>query len=250
MFSSSKGGNSCKMWGWMALNTILTLAIFIIIVNFAPRGIANIFLNPLGVVQGLQYEQEMAAKKDAEKANKNFKSLLESNRERIFDKNAPFIGAKDAKVEIVIFADYKCVYCKHLADFENNIISDPKYKDKVKFIMIGYPILSQVSGFAAVAAIQAFKQDPENFAKIHKALYVFNGNSEAELQAYVKAQSKKNIKINFEDAASMKQISNNLALGRDLNIQGTPGIIIGDEYIGGLIPESDLRAKIDALLAK
>ena len=41
-----------------------------------------------------------------------------------------------------------------------------------------------------------------------------------------------------------------MELGREVNVRGTPGIIIGDEFIGGLIPEDEMRRRIDAELAK
>jgi protein-disulfide isomerase len=239
-----------KMVGCLIINAIFTLFAYALVVNFAPTKLANLFLNPMGVVKGLQYEQEANAAKEAKKTTEGFKKTLETSKDRIFDKNAPFVGSPNAKVEIVVFADYKCGYCKQLGHFEASILSDPKYKDKVKFIQKGFPILSQASNYAAIAALQIFEKNPAEFAKLNEAFYEFKGNSKEELLIFIQKNISKKIAINFEDEKSIKQIAENLELGREIGIQGTPAIIIGDEMIGGLIPEADLRAKIDAQLAK
>jgi protein-disulfide isomerase len=239
-----------KMAGCLIMNAIFTLFAYALVVNFAPTKIANLFLNPMGVVKGLQYEQEIAAVKEAKKTADGFKKMLETSKDRIFDKKAPFVGGQNAKVEIVVFADYKCGYCKQLSLFEANILADPKYKDKVKFIQKGFPILSQASHYAAIAAFQIFEKNPNEFAKLNEAFYDFKGNSKEELLTLIQKTLNKKMAINFEDENAIKHISENLALGRELGVQGTPAIIVGEEMISGLIPEEDLRRQIDVQLAK
>ena len=56
-----------KMVGCLIMNAIFTLFAYALVVNFAPTKLANLFLNPMGVVKGLQYEQEANAAKEAKK---------------------------------------------------------------------------------------------------------------------------------------------------------------------------------------
>ena len=90
----------------MLLNSALTLFLFVLIVQFSPISISNLFLNPLAVDKCIQYEQEKEYKKETENSDKTFKEAMAKKRDAIFSKSAPFFGAKDAKVEVVIFYDY------------------------------------------------------------------------------------------------------------------------------------------------
>lgn len=228
-------------------NTVFTLFIYALIVNFAPMKIANIFLNPMGVVRGVQYEQEKEYKKEEENFSKNFKKILQSNKSEIYNANSPYFGAKDGKVQIVIFSDYKCGYCKALSDYTMNIAKDPKYKDKVKFIIKDYPILGQLSGVLAALGVQGFEANPEKFLELHHEL--FNAKSPEEGLAMIEKITGK--KINTKDTKNATDIiQKNLELGKTIGVRGTPGIIIGDEFISGLIPEDQLKAMIDQELKK
>ena len=232
---------------FMLANTILTLFILALVVNFAPMRIANIFLNPLGVVKGVQYEQEKEYKKEEENFEKNFKTTLQNKRSEIYSADSPYFGANDAKAIVVIFSDYQCGYCKALSDYTLNIYNDPKYKGKVKFIIKDYPILGQLSGVLSILGVQGFEIEPAKFAELHHAL--FNAKSaEAGVSIVQKITGKKIDIKNSKTAGDL--IQRNMELGRDINVRGTPGIIIGDEFIGGLIPEDEMRRRIDAELAK
>lgn len=232
-----------------ALNIVATLAVYVLIVNFAPVQVSNIFLNPVAVVKGLQYAQEQSYEKEAKDSEKRFKELLATKKSEIFDQNAPFVGAKDAKVEIVVFSDYKCGYCKALSDVSEKILANEKYKGKVKFIIKEYPILGQASKILAIAAVESFKQNPQSFEKIHKALFTTNASSQGGISAAIRAMGGGNVEIS-ETGEGATAIQKNISLGSELGIRGTPAIIIGEEIIGGLLPEADLEAKIDAQLAK
>lgn len=229
------------------ISTVFTLFILALIVNFAPMRIANIFLNPLGVVKGVQYEQEKEYKKEEENFEKNFKTILKEKKSEIYSADSPFFGAVDAKAVVVIFSDYKCGYCKALSEGTMNIYKDPKYAGKVKFIIKDYPILGQLSGVLAIVGIQGFELSPSKFAEVHHAL--FNATSPEDAVAMVQKITGK--KIDIKNSKIMgEMIQRNMDLGRAINVRGTPGLIIGDEFIGGFIPEEELRRRIDIELAK
>jgi protein-disulfide isomerase len=232
----------------MLLNSILTLFLFVLIVQFAPMSITNLFLNPLAVVKGLQVEQEKAYKKEMENAEKGFKEGLKNKKSAIFDAKAPFFGAKDAKVEVVMFYDYKCGYCNALAKTVANIMKDEKYSKNVKFIARDFPILSPASAMLAVASLKAFEVAPEKFLEIHEALYEADGSEEGIVKKVLQITGKK---IDLKNSSKEgKMLESNLNLGKELGIRGTPAMIIGEEFIGGLISEEELKAKLDVQLAK
>ena len=60
----------------------------------------------------------------------------------------PSKGKDNAKVTIVEFADYQCPHCKVAADSLKKVMD--KFKDKVKFVFLDYPI--NPSGISRVVA--------------------------------------------------------------------------------------------------
>lgn len=235
-----------KKIGDILLSAIVALFIFAIVVKFAPISISNLLLNPLKVVQGLQYEQEKEYKEKTEKSEKNFKAILKNDKEKIFDPKSPFIGNKNAKTEVVVFFDYKCGYCSALTRVISNIMQDDKYQNNVKFIMRDLPILSPASQMLAVAGLKGFKDSPKNFLSIHEALFAVDTNKEAILSR-IKLLTGKTIDLSSTED-EQKIIEDNLSIAKKINIQGTPAIIIGDELIAGLISEDKLKQKLDKLI--
>jgi protein-disulfide isomerase len=232
---------------YMLATSVLTLLLLALIVNLAPVKIANIFLNPIGVAKGLQYMQEAESQKEMEISKENFKKALASKREKIFDKSAPFLGNRDAKVEIVIFSDYKCGYCRGIDEVASKILADPKYKGKVKFIIKEYPILSQASTLMAIAALEAFQKDPSNFMKVNHALY--GAGKASSREEIIQVVRNAGTRIDLRNTEKSEEIiSANLSLGAEIGVRGTPAIIIGEEFIGGFIGENEMRSKIEALL--
>jgi protein-disulfide isomerase len=232
----------------MLANSALTLFLFVLIVQFAPVSISNIFLNPLGVVKGLQYQQDKEYKKEMEQSQKSFKETMAKKREAIFSKSAPFFGSKDGKAEVVVFYDYKCGYCNALAGVLENIMKEEKYAKNVKVIARDFPILSPASALIAIASLKAFEASPEKFLQVHEALFKVEA-TESAIIAKIKEITGKT--INLSDVNKERALLDaNLSLGKDIGIRGTPAMIIGDEFIGGLISEQEFRAKLDVLLSK
>jgi protein-disulfide isomerase len=213
-------------------------------VQYAPVQISNLFLNPIAVVKGLQYAQEVEYKKEQEKTQDKFEDILKKEKSQIFSETAPFFGNKDAKVQVVVFSDYRCGYCRALAEVIGNLMKEEKYNKNIKFIIRDYPILGPASGVLAIAALQSFALSPDKFLEVHEALYKTDGE-EGAIIAKIKSITGKTINFSQIDAQK-KAIETNLKLGNQIGIKGTPAIIIGDEFIGGLISEEELKSKLDA----
>jgi protein-disulfide isomerase len=232
----------------LLMNVLLTLIAFVLIVQFAPVAVTNMFLNPVAVVKGLQYEQEKEYKKEMENSEANFKKLIKENREAVFDKNSPFFGSTNPKTEVVVFFDYKCGYCRALANNIANVMKDAKYSNNVKFIVRDFPILSPLSRDLSILGVKSFKASPETFLAVHEKL--FNVENKDTAIAQIKILTKgANIDLQSNDIV-LEMIEKNLELGQALGIQGTPAIIIGDELISGLISEEQIKEKLDAQLSK
>lgn len=229
-------------------SAIFTLLIYAIIVNFAPIPIANIFLNPLGVVAGVQYSQEKAMASERENSSKKIEKALVSQKDEIFDKSAPYIGSENAALEIVMFTDYKCGYCKAFDEVAESVLKNPEYKEKVKFIIKELPVLGNSSLLMAMGALEAFNVNPSSYKKVHKAFYNSKASSKEEI---ILIAEKLNVKITLDDNPSIKEkVNSNLKLAQSIGIRGTPAIIIGKEFIPGFIDEKELISRIQRELKK
>jgi protein-disulfide isomerase len=233
------------MLGCLLLSVVAALFALALIVNYAPPHISNIFLNPKKVVIGLQYQQEKEYRAEAEKREKTLNQILQDKRDLIFAKDAPFFGSSNPKAEVAIFFDYRCGYCRALAKTVSNVMKEDKYAQNVKFIIRDFPILSPLSKDLAVIGIKGFKANPGKFFEIHE--YLFSAETKEAALARVKLLSAKDINL-ASSSEEDSMIRKNLDFGREIGIEGTPAMIIGDEFIGGLISEEQLKQKLDSAL--
>lgn len=83
---------------------------------------------------GLKAKQEQA---QADQLVENTKIAIAMQEQLLNDKDTPFIGPEDAKIAVVEFFDYNCVYCSRVAP-EVKVIM--KNNPDIKFIFKEMPI--------------------------------------------------------------------------------------------------------------
>ncbi|HEY6417944.1 MAG TPA: thioredoxin domain-containing protein, partial [Candidatus Binataceae bacterium] len=117
--------------------------------------------------------------------NEPIKVLLVAPRVEVASAGHPELGAKDAPVTIVEFADFQCPYCKGSEDSLKGIRD--KYGAKVRLVYMDYPLSFHAHAFdAAKAARCANEQD--KFWPYHDVLFT----DQAKLTpADLKADAKK-----------------------------------------------------------
>lgn len=197
--------------------------------------------HPELIIQSLQnYE----IRKRAEDILKAEQSLKSSENDLKNNPDSPVAGNPKGDVTIVEFFDYHCGYCKKFFSTLSQLIEEDK---NIKVVFKEYPILSEDSELAAKAALAVNSLDKSKYLGFHTALMKMSGaftlnNLTAKAQeagidkdAFTKA---------MQSPAIEKELDNNRKLAKSLNINGTPGIIIGDEIAPGAIPLEDLKAKV------
>jgi protein-disulfide isomerase len=169
----------------------------------------------------------------------------------------PIIGNKDAKVPIVVFSDFECPYCKNFYSMVTKIANERK--DDVALVYKEFPLdeIHKQASNAAMAALCAKEQKEEDFWKMGDLLY----NSQKEWSA---AEGKEKFKAYGRrlglDAAKFNEcmdtekyngkLKEDLQLGMDFGIAGTPAAFVGTEFVGGGLQEADLIKLIDEQLQK
>lgn len=177
--------------------------------------------------QALQQKQEIQRQQDLQKAAS---TAVAEKQNLLNDPETPFIGPKDAKVAMVIFTDYNCIYCSKSAPDVSEII---KSHPDVKFVFKELPVLSSrfpSSLYAAQVGFQVFKEKgSDTFLKYHENIYK-TGLNEGNLTEAVIDKTAKDLgvtpKVSREDFA--EQIKKNEDLAARLKINGTPGFVLMD----------------------
>lgn len=171
-------------------------------------------------------------------------------------KNQEILGNPQAKVSIIEFADFQCPYCKMFFDSLDQLMKTGDYKNKVKFAFKNLPLsFHNKANDAAMAAECSGAQG--KFWDMYSTLFSKqadwqNTTSNDKFKLYASQLKLDTAKFNqcIDKAELQGDIDADKELAKEYNISGTPAIFINDEFVSGAVKLDDLKAKIDALLAK
>ena len=172
-------------------------------------------------------------KKDTELEKK--KNAIESLKSL---KN-PGIFQKNADVTIYEFFDYNCGYCKSVVKTIMETITEDK---RINVVFVEFPILSQESYTAAVAALASQKQNLYN--KFHLSLMKIRGKVDNEKVFKTANEIGLNIeklKIDMNSSDISKLLNKNREIAKLLNLNGTPAFIIGNVVYPGALTKENLK---------
>jgi len=182
--------------------------------------------NPAIVREALQ---ALAAREEQARVRKQSEAILARASALTEDTQSPSYGSAKADVTIVEFLDYRCTYCKRISPILTALVDrDPN----VRIVFKELPILGPDSLFAARAALVAHRRG--KYMAFHKELM-----AAPELTPTAVAEIATRIGIGdgflaaVEDPAITDLIQRNSVLANDLEIGGTPALVIGDRLIPG-----------------
>jgi protein-disulfide isomerase len=169
----------------------------------------------------------------------------EGQKEMLANPGTDVAGPMNADVSIVEYFDYNCPYCKKMVPtFKALLAADPK----VAVVYKDWPILGAVSVYAASSALAAGYQG--KYLAAHDALIggprlAKNEQVDAILEgAGVNLDTLKKDRI-----AHAKEISALLVRNDEeahaLNLEGTPGLVVGRQLVGGIAELSNLKQLVD-----
>jgi protein-disulfide isomerase len=170
---------------------------------------------------------------------------LKARHNEVFDDPASPVGGNiHGDVTIVEFFDYRCPYCKRVQPFIEAML---KQDAGLRIVYKEFPILGAPSVFAARVAFAAQKQG--KYDAFHKAMMATPG--EAEINENVVMRVAHSVGLDIDRVtADMRApeidaaLRHNYALAEALAINGTPGIIIGDEIIHGAADIDTLKQAV------
>ncbi|MBV8536870.1 MAG: DsbA family protein [Alphaproteobacteria bacterium] len=192
--------------------------------------------NPQVILDAVE-QLEQARNDEAQAAAK---TALAAHRDDVLhDPTSPVAGNPDGDVTIVEFFDYRCPYCKQVEPSLAQLRQDDR---KLRFVYKEFPILGPDSVIASHAALAARKQN--KYQQLHDALMAARGHLDEETIFTIAADAGldvQRLKADMKSPDIESVISRNMALAHVLNINGTPGFIVGDQLVPGAVGLDDLK---------
>ena len=154
------------------------------------------------------------------------------------DQGDPVMGNANGTITLYEFSDYNCGYCKRVFEPIQQLVRD---NPDVRLVIKEFPILSQSSLFAAKAAIAAEMQG--KFGDYHIAMMTYRGQITDAVVMRMAAQAgvdTEQLKSDMESPKTMAIIQRTREAAAALEINGTPGLVVGDTVVPGAIGLDEL----------
>jgi len=154
------------------------------------------------------------------------------------DQGDPVMGNANGTITLYEFSDYNCGYCKRVFEPIQQLVRD---NPDVRLVIKEFPILSQSSLVAAKAAIAAEMQG--KFGDYHIAMMTYRGQITDAVVMRMAAQAGvdvEQLKSDMESSKTMAIIQRTREAAAALEINGTPGLVVGDTVVPGAIGLDEL----------
>jgi len=169
------------------------------------------------------------------------------NMDEIITANDPYLGNKDANIQIVEFADFNCPYCKQSSSIIREILIE--YEDQVFYQFRDFPVVTEQSIFLAMAGSCAHEQN--KFWAFHDLLFQRQGEVN-ELNINQLAQGVGLNTSQFSGFLNSEKFKNEVLedflTGDKFQIKGTPTFFVNGSKFQGVPTKDNLKRIIDQLI--
>ena len=193
---------------------------------------------PEVIYQALEELQRRQAAAEAERQ----RVAVAANRAQLVDRaDDPVAGNPAGDVTVVEFFDYQCQYCRRVVPSLQALLAEDQ---ELKVVFKEFPILGEASVTAARAALAAREQD--RYLPFHFALMSAGDLSLETIMALAESVGldSERLASDMDSPAIATRLQANLALARELGIEGTPAFVVGDELIPGAVDKTRLAQLI------
>ncbi|PRQ05595.1 DsbA family protein [Enhygromyxa salina] len=160
----------------------------------------------------------------------------------------PSYGPADAKVTIVEFSDFQCPYCSAAATAFTEL--KKSHGDRVRFVFRQFPLsFHQQAHLAAQASLAAHAQG--KFWEFHDKLFANQkalGREDLEKYAEEIGLDMKAFKAALDDGTYKQAVDDELALGQEVFVEGTPTMFINGTRVGNATDAAAVAAELDKAL--
>ena len=166
------------------------------------------------------------------------------------NKNDISKGSEHARVTIVEFSDFECSFCFVAKETIKQVLDE--YGDDVRVVYKHFPLPTNKNAKKAAEASQC-ANDQGKFWEMHDAMF----EDQSKLSIPDLKQTAKNIGLDandFNDCLDSgkydQKVQDDIDLGYELGISGTPAFFIESEFLSGAQPIEEFEKIIDKKLNK
>lgn len=175
----------------------------------------------------VEVSQKLEAQHQEKQKQVMIAAAIDNQASLINDKDTPSYGPTDAKVTVVEFFDYQCIYCAHLAPELEKII---KANPKVRFVFKVFPIFGErwpASLSAGKTGLQVWKQKgADAYLNYHNAIYA-TGHYEGKLTDTDISTAAKAVGFDAKTAPDVQGTLEEMStLAKKLSFSGTPALVV------------------------
>lgn len=176
----------------------------------------------------MEMSQKLQAQQQAQQIKLMAASAVESQASLLKDKYTPSYGPADAKVTVVEFFDYQCVYCARLASELEKVM---QVNPDVRFVFKELPVFGErwpASKNAAKTGLQIWQEKgADAYLKYHNAIFA-TGHNEGQLtQSDInKAASAANYVAKKNTPDVKNTLEGILTLAQKIGVAGTPALVV------------------------
>ncbi len=175
--------------------------------------------------------------------------------------NEPFVGNPNAPVTVALWYDYQCPFCKKLdSEVVSQMYTDYIQTGKVKLVYKDFQFLGPDSQTAGLASRAVWEIAPDKFYQWNTIMFDQQDaensgwGARADILAIVRTVGVDDAKVTALMNSKAKEYQEAMDADREeaasFGISGTPALIIGTHMIPGAESYKNVKAQIEAELAK
>lgn len=168
---------------------------------------------------------------ETQKAEQQRLSLVHAQQTFLTDPTLPVMGNPEGSLVLVEFFDYHCGYCKRVFD---ELVALTAEEPDLKIVFLEFPILSDNSRTAALAALAAARQG--RYDDIHAAFMTARGQLTQQRITEIAGDiglDLARLRADMQDPALIEHLTRNRLFARQLDVSGTPAFIVADQVVPG-----------------
>lgn len=153
------------------------------------------------------------------------------------------LGNPNGKITLVEFTDFACPYCRASAkDVEKLIAKNPDLKVVVRQLPIIGPMSEPSSRMGLAAAAQG------KYEAFYRAMFGGARPSPESIEAAARTAGLDMAAAKPVAAGEQvtQELRKNVGLAQQLQIDGTPAFVVGDQLVRGAVGEEGLQSAVDA----
>ena len=201
--------------------------------------------HPEVILESVQKYQQKIQQQQIAQQRKPFFDAVQNNPQGVIG-NSPYLGAAEGNILLVEFSDFQCPYCARAAQTVKEFMAN--HGDEVTLVYKHLP-LSAIHPQAMAAAQAAYAaQQQGKFWQYHDALFAQQNQLGEELYLDIAESLGLNLsKFNQDRKKGIVSIKNDLQLAQQLQINGTPFFVLGNQSFSGAVPLPDMEAILKSI---